>query len=137
MSQPPSQPPRPPRPGIQHSRTESQSYVDAAAEAESRPIQFDPNVRSHYIRQMLDQIPPMVARGMTEEEIKAATGDFADNYPNFFKKLMAKEDIQPIYGMLNMLDRMGSGQINQHQASVVVGTNLYKKYVEPNLRRNA
>jgi hypothetical protein len=133
MSQPPSQPPRP---RILHSRTESQSYVDAATEAESRPMQFDPNVRSHYIRQMLELIQPMVARGASEEEIKAQTGDFAENYPNFFKKLMAKEDLQPIYGMIHMLDRMGAGQINQHQASIAVGTNLYKKYIEPNLRRS-
>ncbi len=123
------------QPHIQTARTEGQSYTDAASEAESRPLQFDPNVRSQYIRQMLEQIPPMVARGMSEDEIKAATGDFADNYPNFFKKLMAKEDIQPLYGMLHMLDRMGAGQINQHQASVVVGTQLYKTYVEPTLRR--
>lgn len=115
---------------------ERQSYDQAASDAENRTLEYDPSVRAQYIRQMLHDIPPMIERGATEEEIKAATGDFASNYPNFFKKLMDKEDLQPIHTMVNMLDRMGSGQISQHQASIVVGTQLYQKYIEPSLRRN-
>ena len=115
---------------------ERQSVVDAASEAQNRPLEYDPSVRANYIRQMLRDIPQMLERGMTEEQIKTETGDFAKNYPNFFKKLMDKEDLQPIYTMINMLDRMGAGEINQHQASVVVGTKLYQKYIEPSLRRS-
>ena len=114
---------------------ERQSYDSAAAEAENRTLEYDPSVRAQYIRQMLHDIPQMLQRGMSEQEIKDATGQFADNYPNFFKKLMDKEDLQPIHTMVNMLDRMGSGQINQHQASIIVGTQLYNKYIEPTLRR--
>ena len=115
---------------------ERQSYADATTEAENRPMQFDPSVRSQYIRQMLHDIQQMLERGLTEEQIKAETGTFAENYPNFFKKLIDKEDLQPIHTMINMLDRMGSGELNQHQASIVVGTQLYQKYIEPSLRRN-
>ena len=115
---------------------ERQSYDQAASEAENRTLEYDPSVRAQYIRQMLHDIPEMLERGMTEDEIKTATGDFSKLYPNFFKKLMDKEDLQPIHTMVNMLDRMGSGQINQHQASIVVGTQLYQKYIEPSLRRN-
>lgn len=130
-----NQPLRPSRPSIQHSRTERQSYADAAAEAENRPLEFDPNIRSQYIRNMIQTILTMQSQGLTEEEIEKETHDFAINYPNFFKKLIAKEDLQPIYGMLSMLDKMGQGQVSQHEASIAVGTHLYKKYVEPNLRR--
>lgn len=115
---------------------ERQSYDDAANDAQNRQLEYDPSVRANYIRQMLRDIPQMLERGMTEEEIKAETGDFAEKYPNFFKKLIDKEDLQPIHTMVNMLDRMGTGEINQHQASVVVGTKLYQTYIEPSLRRS-
>jgi len=113
-----------------------QSYQQAAAEALNRPIEYDPAIRAQYIRSMLNDIPKMLAEGKTEDEIKAATGDFAEKYPHFFQKLMAREDLQPIWGMVNMLEKMATGEINQHQASVVVGKQLYNKYVEPQLRRN-
>jgi hypothetical protein len=36
-----------------------------------------------------------------------------------------------INGMLAMLDHMANGKLNQHQASVVIGKALHKKYISP------
>jgi hypothetical protein len=33
--------------------------------------------------------------------------------------------------MLAMLDRMGSGQLNQHEASVIVGQRVFDAFVKP------
>jgi hypothetical protein len=35
--------------------------------------------------------------------------------------------------MLAMLDRMGSGDLTQHQASVIVGQRLHDTYIKPQL----
>ena len=35
--------------------------------------------------------------------------------------------------MLAMLDRMGEGNISQHQASVIIGKKLVDRYVTPQL----
>ena len=33
--------------------------------------------------------------------------------------------------MLSMLEKMGSSELSQHQASVIVGQRLYDNYVKP------
>jgi DNA-binding ferritin-like protein (Dps family) len=113
---------------------ERRSFEAAAAEAESTPLAFDPSTRAKYIRDMMKDIQQYVNIGLTEDEIKSRVGKFAEDYPQFFKKIIDKEDLTPIHTMLGMLDFMGHGRINQHQASMVVGTDLYKKFVEPQIR---
>lgn len=113
---------------------ERRSYEAAAAEAESSPLSFDPSTRAKYIRDMLKDIQQYMNAGLIEDEIKGRVGRFADDYPQFFKKIVNGEDLTPIRTMLGMLDIMSQGRVNQHQASMVVGTDLYKKFVEPQIR---
>lgn len=113
---------------------ERQNYSDAAAEAESRSLDFDPNVRARYIREMLRDIPVWLNQGLTEEQIREKAPDFAEKYPELFQKIIQKQDLSPIQSMLAMLDRMGEGNISQHQASIIIGKKLVDKFVNPQLR---
>jgi hypothetical protein len=117
-------------------QTHKQSISEATAEAEARPLEFDPNARSRYIRQMLQDIALWMSQSDSEEIIRARVPDFIEKYPELFKKIINKSDLSPIQSMLAMLDRMGDGSISQHQASVVVGKKLVDKFVTPQLKGN-
>lgn len=116
---------------------ERKSYDDAAAEASSRSLDFDPNVRARFIREMLNDIPRWMAQGLTEEQIREKVPEFADRYPELFTKIIQKQDLSPIQSMLAMLDRMGEGNITQHQASIIIGKKLVDKFVNPQLNGGA
>jgi hypothetical protein len=115
---------------------ERQSYDDAAAEASSRSLDFDPNVRARFIREMLHDIPLWITQGLTEEQIRQKVPEFSDKYPELFTKIIQKQDLSPIQSMLAMLDRMGEGNITQHQASIIIGKKLVDKFVNPQLNGN-
>jgi len=116
---------------------ERQSYDQAAAEASSRSLDFDPNVRARFIREMLNDIPRWMAQGLTEEQIREKVPEFAEKYPELFTKIIQKQDLSPIQSMLAMLDRMGEGSITQHQASIIIGKKLVDKFVNPQLNGGA
>jgi alcohol dehydrogenase class IV len=119
------------RPPIQR-----QSIQEATAEAESRVLEYDPNVRARYIREMLRDIARFMAEGQSEDIIRQKVPDFIEKYPELFKKIINKQDLSPIQAMLAMLDKMGEGTINQHQASVIIGKKLVDRYVTPQLNGN-
>jgi hypothetical protein len=110
-----------------------QSMSEATTEAESRPLDFDPNVRSRYIREMLQDIARWMAEGIPEDTIRQKVPDFIEKYPELFKKIINRQDLAPIQSMLAMLDRMGEGNITQHQASVIIGKKLVDRFVTPQL----
>jgi hypothetical protein len=116
---------------------ERQSYEEAAAEASSRSLDFDPNVRARYIREMLTDIPKLMNQGLSEEQIREKVPDFVEKYPELFSKIISKQDLSPIQSMLAMLDRMGEGNISQHQASIIIGKKLVDKFVNPQLNGGA
>jgi hypothetical protein len=113
-----------------------QSMAEATAEAEARPLEFDPNVRARYVRQMLQDIALWMSQGDSEEVIRTRVPDFIEKYPELFKKVITKSDLSPIQSMLGLLDKMGEGAISQHQASVIVGKKLVDKYITPQLNGN-
>ncbi len=116
---------------------ERQSYQQAAEEASSRSLDFDPNVRARFIREMLNDIPRWMAQGLTEDQIREKVPEFAEKYPELFTKIIQKQDLSPIQSMLAMLDRMGEGSISQHQASIIIGKKLVDKFVNPQLNGGA
>ncbi len=116
--------------------TQRQSIAEATAEAEARPLEFDPNIRAQYIRQMLQDIARWMAQGDSEDVIRQRVPDFIEKYPELFKKIITRSDLSPIQSMLAMLDRMGDGSISQHQASIVIGKKLVDKFVTPQLNGN-
>jgi hypothetical protein len=112
---------------------ERQSMEEATREAESRTLDFDPNLRARYIRDMLRDIPIWQNQGLSEDEIKEKAPQFNERYPELFRKIIQKQDLSPIQSMLAMLDRMGEGNITQHQASVIIGKKLVDKFITPQL----
>ncbi len=112
---------------------ERQSIDEATREAESRSLDFDPKVRARFVREMLIDTTRYLNQGLTEEQIREKLPEFAERYPELFQKLIKGEDLSPIQSMLAMLDRMGEGNITQHQASVIIGKKLVDKFVNPQL----
>ena len=112
---------------------ERQSIEEATTEASSRSLDFNPNVRARFIREMLTDIPRMMEQNMSEEQIRDKTPEFAERYPELFNKIIKKQDLSPIQSMLSMLDKMGEGNITQHQASVIIGKKLVDLFVNPQL----
>jgi hypothetical protein len=112
---------------------ERQSIDEATREAESRSLDFDPKIRARFVREMLIDVTQYINQGLTEEQIREKVPEFAERYPELFQKLIKGEDLSPIQSMLAMLDRMGEGNITQHQASVIIGKKLVDKFVNPQL----
>lgn len=92
-------------------------------------------VRASYIRSNLNKIQVLRAANKSESEIREAVGRFAEDYPTLFKKLLATDDPNEssLRTMLTMLEKMGTGDLTQHQASVIVGQRLHDIYIKPKL----
>uniref|UniRef100_A0A6C0KQM8 Uncharacterized protein n=1 Tax=viral metagenome TaxID=1070528 RepID=A0A6C0KQM8_9ZZZZ len=115
---------------------QKQSIEDATAEAEARQIEYDPNERARYVREHVRDIARWVSQGDSEDTIRQRDPEFAELYPELFKKIIQRQDLSPIQTMLTMLDRMGEGRLSQHQASIIVGQKLVDRYVTPQLKGN-
>jgi hypothetical protein len=113
---------------------ERQSIDSATREAIERPLDYSPAERAKTIRKMIKEMVPLVQRGTTQDELQRLYPSETEQYPELFKKIVAKQDLTPINTMLAMLDKMASGSINQHQASVIVGQRLVDRFVTPQLR---
>jgi hypothetical protein len=109
---------------------ERRNIREAVAEAQNAPVKFDPKSRAKYIRDTVKQIEEYQRDRLTVEEIKVRVPTFARDYKNLFEELTAPGGYnkQSLTTMLAMLDRMGSGDLTQHQASVIVGQRLAQTY---------
>lgn len=114
-------------------RVDKQSVEDAAREASERPLDFNPAERATIIRTMVRDLVPLVHQGKLEAELKAAFPEYAERYPELFKKIVTKQDLTPLNTMIAMLDKMASGNISQHEASIIVGQRLVDRFVKPQL----
>lgn len=110
---------------------------ESISEAESRPLEFNPNERAAYIRKILVDISTWKSQGLHEDAIRSKIPEFIELYPELFKKIINGQDLSPVQSMLAMLDRMGEGKLSQHQASVIVGKKLVDRYVTPQLNGQA
>jgi hypothetical protein len=117
--------------------THKKTMTEEIREAEERPLEFDPNIRARYIRQMLQDIQTWVSQGDSDETIRERVPDFIEKYPELYKKIINKNDLTPIQSMLQMLDKMGDGSISQHKASVVIGKKLVDRYITPQLSNSS
>lgn len=109
---------------------ERRNIREAVAEAQNAPVKFDPKSRAKYIRDTVKEIEEYQRDRLTVEEIKVRVPSFARDYKNLFEELTAPGGYnkQSLTTMLAMLDRMGSGDLTQHQASVIVGQRLAQTY---------
>jgi hypothetical protein len=116
---------------------DKQSIEEATREAEAKPLGFAPGARANYIKDHVRDIQARMAAGKRDEEIKAEFATFAKDYPELMKKLLAKMDISHLGVMLNALEKMETGALSQHQASVMVGQRLVDTFVKPQLNGSA
>ena len=108
------------------------SIEDSLREAESRSLDFPAAERAIYIRAMVKRTQELRAAGRSIDDIKALLPEFVRDYPHLFETVTGSEfDQNTLQTMLLMLDRMGEGQLNHHQATVIVGKRLAQKYIRP------
>jgi len=88
--------------------------------------------RGIFIRDNIHLVKRLKNEGKTFDEMKEAAPEFANNYPHLFIMVSSNEeyDEQTLQLMLNMIDNMGKSKINQHNASIKVGTHLMNKFVK-------
>jgi hypothetical protein len=108
---------------------------DAIAEAESTPLGFLPKERAAFVRSMIATITSLRDQGKPVDEIQEQFPEFARDYKNLFETITSPSgyDKQNLKVMLAMLDRMGDGQLTQHQASVIIGKKLADQYITPTI----
>ena len=82
------------------------SVEDAAREAIERPLDFDPAERARILRAMVHDLVPLVRQGKLEAELKETYPIYADRFPELFKKIVTKQDLNPLNTMISMLDKM-------------------------------
>lgn len=111
-----------------------ESVQSAMAEAQNRPLDFDPKTRAQFIREHVRDIQAAIAADVTEAELRSRFATFISGYPELYRKLLAGEDISNLNSMLAMLDQMSQGNLTHHQASMIVGTRLAERYLPHNLR---
>jgi len=97
------------------------------------PIEADiAKARANYLRDMVTKVKKLRQEGKSASDIQAETGGFALQYPTLFKMLNKDVyDEAAVRTMLYMLEKMGTGELSQHQASVIVGQRLHDTYIKP------
>jgi hypothetical protein len=112
---------------------ERRNTQQAMEEAANRPLEFDPKSRAQYVRDCIQLVETYQAEGMTTDEIKQKVPLFVKNYKNLFEMITMPGGYnkQTLKTMLALIDRMGTGELTQHQASVIAGQRLADTYIKP------
>jgi len=113
------------------------SDAERMTEAANRPLDFQPKERAKYVRDSIELVEKYQKDGLTTEEIKEKVPTFVRDYKNLFEMITQPGGYnkQSLKTMLAMLDRMGTGELSQHQASVIVGQRLADTYIKPNIQQ--
>ena len=112
------------------------SIQEALRDAEHRELDFPAKERANYVRAMIQRTQDYKSSGRSIREIRELLPEFARDYPHLFDTVLEDGyDKSNLATMLTMLERMGDGQLNQHQATVIVGQRLAKKYIHPSNSR--
>jgi hypothetical protein len=111
------------------------SDAERMAEAANRPLDFQPKERAKYVRDSIVLVESYQQQGLTTDEIKEKVPTFVRDYKNLFEMVTQPGGYnkQSLKTMLVMLDRMGTGELSQHQASVIVGQRLADTYIKPSV----
>ena len=109
------------------------SIEESIAEAQVRPLDFPATERAIYVRAMVKRVQELKASGRTVHEIKNLLPEFHRDHPYLFEMVTENDsfDQASLQTMLSMLEKMGSGNLNHHQATVIVGQRLAQKYIQP------
>jgi len=116
------------------------SIEEAMREAETRGLDFPATERAVYVNAMIKRVAEYKSAGRNTREIRELLPEFVRDYPYLFDMVTQEGgyDAASLRTMLTMLEKMGEGQINHHQATVIVGQRLAQKYIDkqtPQTRR--
>ena len=112
------------------------SIEDSLRDAETRSLDFPATERAIYIRAMVARAQEFKATGRSLEYIRSQLPEFARDYPHLFETVTQSDyDPSNLQAMLALMERMGQGSMNHHQATVVVGQRLAQKYIKPDAPR--
>ena len=102
--------------------------------AANESTKFDATERSAFIRSHIQHVRRMVVNRQSIDDIKSAFPEFTEQYPSLLEMIMRPTfDEQALTLMITMLDRMGSNNTTQHEASIKVGQHLLNAYVKPQI----
>lgn len=109
------------------------SDAERMAEAANRPLDFQPKERAQYVRDSIALVEVYQQQGFSTEQIKEKVPTFVQHYKNLFDMITMPGGYnkQSLKTMLVMLDKMGAGELTQHQASIIVGQRLADTYIKP------
>lgn len=112
---------------------ERKNTREAMEEAANRPLDFQPKERAQYVRDSIALIETYQSQGLTTKQIEEKVPTFVRDYKNLFEMVTMPGGYnkQSLKTMLAMLDRMGTGELSQHQASMIVGQRLADTYIKP------
>ena len=115
---------------ISGNKLDRESYESAAATARDTKHEFNAKERSDYVRSMVELTLEYVKERKTVDEIKERLPEFVRDYKHLFEMITSPDgyDASNLQVMLAMLEHMDSGNLTQHDASVIVGKRLYSKY---------
>ena len=107
-----------------------ETIQQASEQAAQRALDFRPEERVTYVRAMINRVFEYQQAGRTVAQIKTLLPEFIEEYRHLFEMITQPEgyDKAQLQGMLALLDKMGTGRLTQHQASVVVGKQILEKY---------
>ena len=106
------------------------------AESASRPLDFDAKERTEFLKTAFTQVMELQNTGASVAEIRTAVPILAERFPELFKKITTPgADLTPLHQMMNMLQKIGDGEVSHHNASIKIGAELASKYIPSNLRR--
>jgi hypothetical protein len=110
------------------------SIEESIREAQTRQLDFPAAERAIYIRAMVKRVQELKASGRTAYEIKNLLPEFYRDHPYLFDMVTENDnyDQASLNTMLSMLERIGNGDMNHHQATVIVGKRLAEKFIKKN-----
>ena len=69
-----------------------------------------------------------------DAEAMKSCGYLFTNFPNIYNKLLKYQiDVKILYQFLDELERVENGELNQHEASFVIGNILKEMYIDPRI----
>jgi hypothetical protein len=86
--------------------------------------------RAEYVRENIATVRQLQTDGYSDATIYDHVRAFADGFPYIFKFLISKdpENAAHIARSLEVLDRMATAELSQHEASVIIGRESLDAY---------
>jgi len=93
------------------------------------------NIRKKYLKKLVHND---LSKDEFKERMKSDFVDLSQHYPTIFDKVMSgglddQESYKQLKSLLDMKDKVDQGKLPEFDASAKIGTQLFDKYVKPNL----